>query len=559
MRPGKRGLSFFTIGLIAIVVVVVGTFVGFNKGLPFQHHFTVKAIFRNSNNIKKASPVRIAGVNIGKVSTVKPMPGGVDRSIVSMEIEDKGLPIHSDATVAVRPRIFLEGNFFVDLKPGTPSSKTIKDGDTLPVQQASSPVQLDQILSSLQKDTRHNLQTLLLEYGRGVQEGGDGFNRSIKYWEPAYKNSAIVNQATLGQNAHDLSGYIKDSGVVAEALDKNPGQLKSLITDFNTTAGAFASQSTALSSAIDELPRTLKVGQPALAALNNAFPPVRALASALRPGVRSTGPTIDASLPFISQARQLVSRAELRGLVSDLRPTIPSLALLQARSVPLYQQVRLASSCQNEVILPWTHDTVQDNARGQGGLPDLRAKGPVYYESTKPLPGLALESRAGDANGIYFRVLAGGGANMIGFKTDAPLSGSASNPSLLGPAVGSSFAAIQGIEPLKPQVNAAGKAVNFGGKTVRPPIRPHVPCETQTGPGATAIERDGIKLDTPSAGPPASLKAGSTSTKEKDALKKALREQLKERMPIGPKSSAADKKKAASVLNIPQLGAVGSR
>ena len=32
-----------------------------------------------------------------------------------MEIDDKGLPIHKDATLKIRPRIFLEGNFFVDL------------------------------------------------------------------------------------------------------------------------------------------------------------------------------------------------------------------------------------------------------------------------------------------------------------------------------------------------------------------------------------------------------------------------------------------------------------
>ncbi len=525
MRPGKRGLSFFIVGLIAIVVVIAGTFLGFNKGLPFQHHFTVKAIFRNSNNVKKASPVRIAGVNIGKVSTVEPMPGGVDRSIVSMEIEDAGLPIHSDATVAVRPRIFLEGNFFVDLKPGTPSSRTVKDGDTLPVQQATSPVQLDQILSSLQKDTRHNLQTLLLEYGRGVQEGGDGYNRSIKYWEPAYKNSAIVNEATLGQNQHDLSGYIKESGVVAEALDKHPGQLKSLITDFNTTAGAFASQSTALSSAIDELPRTLKVGQPALAALDNAFPPVRALANALRPGVRSTGPTIDASLPFISQARQLVSQAELRGLVSDLRPTIPSLALLQTRSVPLYQQVRLASSCQNDVILPWTRDTVIDKAPGLG------AKGPVYYESTKSLPGLANESRAGDANGIYFRVLAGGGVNQYGFKAG-----------MKNPAVGTVFGSLQGLEPLKPRLDAAGRPVNTGGvKTPHPPIRPHVPCETQTAP----------KLDTPLGPAPPTV---GTATSLKPAAKKfeALVKSMRE-------AQAKTKAKPSGPAGTPQIGSVTGR
>jgi hypothetical protein len=394
-------------------------------------------------------------------------------------------------------------------------------------------VQLDQILSSLQKDTRHNLQTLLAEYGRGVEQGGNGFNRSIKYWEPAYKNSAIVNEATLGQHPHDLSGYIKESATVAEALDRHPEQLKNLITDFNTTAGAFASQSSALSSAIDELPRTLKVGQPALAALNNAFPPVRALAVALRPGVRSTGPTIDASLPFIAQARQLVSKPELRGLVADLRPTIPSLALLQARSVPLYQQVRLASSCQNDVILPWTHDTVIDKA------PGLAAKGPVYYESTKPLPGLANESRAGDANGIYFRILAGGGTEMYGFKAGTQ-----------NAAVGTVLGSIQGLEPLKPRVSAGGQPVNTGGtRTFRPPIKPHVPCETQTAP----------KLDTPLGGAPA--KVGTASLKSPTAIKVVdrLKAAIKKVKDEQAKKQAAGKSKASAPAGNPQIGSVAGR
>ena len=41
---------------------------------------------------------------------------------MTMRIDDKGQPIHKDATATIRPRIFLEGNFFVDLHPGTPSS-----------------------------------------------------------------------------------------------------------------------------------------------------------------------------------------------------------------------------------------------------------------------------------------------------------------------------------------------------------------------------------------------------------------------------------------------------
>ena len=50
---------------------------------------------------------------------------------VTMAIDDEGLPIHKDATAKIRSRIFLEGNFFVDLKPGTPSAPNVDDGDTI--------------------------------------------------------------------------------------------------------------------------------------------------------------------------------------------------------------------------------------------------------------------------------------------------------------------------------------------------------------------------------------------------------------------------------------------
>ena len=135
----------------------------------------------------------------------------------------------------------------------------------------------------------------------------------------------------LGEKEHDLSGYIDRAGVVAGALDRNRGQLKALITNFRQTAGAFARENQSLEAAIAELPRTLRVAQPALDALNRSFPGLRGFARDLRPGVESSGPTIDVSLPLLTQLRGLVSKPELRGLTADLRPTIPSLASFTQR------------------------------------------------------------------------------------------------------------------------------------------------------------------------------------------------------------------------------------
>ena len=82
-----------------------------------------------------------------------------------MELKDDALPIHEDAELKIRPRIFLEGNFFVELDPGTGSEPELDDGDTVPAAQTSGTVQLDEVLTSLQSDTRADLQKLLQGYG----------------------------------------------------------------------------------------------------------------------------------------------------------------------------------------------------------------------------------------------------------------------------------------------------------------------------------------------------------------------------------------------------------
>ena len=459
-RNHRQRVSYFQAGLLTLVLVAIGTYLGFTKSIPFRHHYTVGAVFRTANNVKPGSFVRVAGVNVGKVTEVEHIDGDKQAALVKMRIEDRGLPIHKDATMSIRPRIFLEGNFFVDVSPGSPSSPVIGDGDTIPINQTKAPVQLDQILTSLQAPTRRQLQRLLDELSTGLDKsGGAGFNRSIRFWEPAYKNGAIVADAQQGEKPHDLSAYLRSASQVATALNRNPVQLQDLITNFNAAARGFAREQTALSEAIAELPRTLHAGLPALAALNRAFPHVKRFVKDFRPATRSSGPALDAGLPLVEQLRRLVSRRELRGLVASLRPTVPPLTRLNVRTPALYEQVRSASSCQNEQILPWTKDKIEDSV--------FPAPGPVYVESTKPLGGLAGESRAGDANGQWFRVLLTGG----NYAYPEP-----------GGQILQSTAPLLGVNPPPPAELAR-------------PYRPDVPCETQeqpdlrTTPGALPTAR----------------------------------------------------------------------
>jgi phospholipid/cholesterol/gamma-HCH transport system substrate-binding protein len=262
-------------GVLAIVVIAIGTYFGFTKANPFASPFELTAAFDTVNNLKPNSPVRIAGVDVGKVTEVEAVSGDSGAAVVTMEIKEKGLPIHTDASMKIRPRIFLEGNFFVDLQPGSPSAPELEDdGDPIPTTQTSAPVQFGDLLASLQSDTRADLQTFLKEYAKGLEDGGAaGFNRSIPYWEPAYKFGAIANDASLGVDpARDVQRLLKGQAGTARGLAEDEEALKGVVTNLNLTTAALAREDAALEASIPLLRDSPRIDQqlaPVAAALRD--------------------------------------------------------------------------------------------------------------------------------------------------------------------------------------------------------------------------------------------------------------------------------------------------
>ena len=451
--PRDPGMSPVKAGLIAIAVIGLAAFFGFTKYNPFANPYKLTAVFRSANNLKPNSPVRIAGVNVGKVTGVSAIPGGQGAAKVTMEISNQGLPIHRDATLKIRPRIFLEGNEFVDLQPGSPTSPVIGKGShyTIPIQQTATPVQFDQVLTALQSDTRKNLQMFLKEYTKGLADGGaQGWNRAVRAMPSAYRYGSLANEGTLGTQPHDLSTVEQGQAKVFRALDVHEPHLKDLITNFNVTAAAFAREDQPLQQAIPALDSTLRVGTPALQRLNGALPSLRSFARTALPGVKSSGPTIDASMPFVTQARRLVSQPELKGLTHDLAVTIPPLAKLNHDSIPLLEETRQLSSCQNNVLLPFANTKIPDP-----DFPDN--SGTFYQQAPRALVGLAGESRISDPNSGMFHVEVGAGPLTVA-QTDGA-----------GQQIfGQSTFPIEATRPAKPDS--------------RPVDRPNVPCETQQPP-----------------------------------------------------------------------------
>jgi phospholipid/cholesterol/gamma-HCH transport system substrate-binding protein len=473
-RIAQSRISAFQAGMIALVVILIATFLAFTKDVPFTKPFELRATFENSPPIQKNQAVRIAGVDVGNVSKIEPVGGDSPAVVVTMKLKNDALPIHKDATVKVRPRIFFEGNNFFDIHPGSPSSPELGDGDTIPASQTSAPVQLDQVLGTLQADTRKNLQKLLAGYGGALNNkpqpgedddqvadvkgktAGQALNQTLDYSPQALRGAAIVNQALLGVDLHDLSKLVAGQQRVFAALDTHEGSLKDLITNFNTTMAALATEQDNLRETVHLLPGLLEAANPALDKLNAAFPPTRAWSLEMIPGVRETPATIQAAFPWITQTRALLKPAELQGLVNELQPGVAEFARFTKAQFQLLPAIDLFNRCQLNVILPTGDARIDDGAFSTG----LRN----YQEFFQTTVGLAGESQNFDGNGSYTRFMSGGGAYAVQTQNaqqqDSPLFGSATSPPV-------------GTRPAR------------GGK---PPYKPNAPCYKQSPPNLNAAQ-----------------------------------------------------------------------
>jgi phospholipid/cholesterol/gamma-HCH transport system substrate-binding protein len=421
-RNVRTGMSPLRAGAIALVLIAVATYFAFAKELPFSRGYQIKAVFENSNLVQQRTPVRIAGVDIGEVVAVGRYKH-TNLSEVTMEIKDGGRPIHRDATIKIRPRMFLEGNFYLDLQPGTPTADEIPDGGVLPVGQTSRPVQLDQVLTALQSDTRASLKTTLRGLGaafdsqptatddadqdpdaRGLT-GAQALNKSLEHSAEALRTSALVNQALLGKAPHDLSRMIDGIGRTSRGLARDERALRDLVSDFNTSMAAMASRAPELAQTVRLLGPTAANARLGFASLRRALPPTRGFARELVPGVRETPATIAASGPWLTQAERFFGPAELGGLLDDLGPATADLARLGHESRTFLPVVDRFNRCMLDVFIPTLKLRVDDGPFSAGVE--------NYKEFWYSMVGQAAEGQSFDGNGPFLRLAAPGGAQTI--------------------------------------------------------------------------------------------------------------------------------------------------
>jgi hypothetical protein len=222
-----------------------------------------------------------------------------------------------------------------------------------------------------------------------------------------------------------------------------------LVTDLDRTLAVLAARRQALGESVTRLDSLLGHAPAAFTALNDLFPSARAFVREARPGIRELPQTLRLANPVLDQAAKLISPGELPALIAQLDPALHELKVLEPQLGSLLGKLRPITECVRTNALPTLKKPVVD--------PPLTTGRPVYRELLDVTVGLASATQNFTGHGQAVRYHAGFGDNLV---TTGKL------PTLAEPLVGLTE------EPL------IGSRPRFRAQL--PPLRPDVPCETQS-------------------------------------------------------------------------------
>lgn len=278
-------------GLATVLVLVAIVYVAYtaNRGLPLAAEYSITAELPNANRLSPTSEVRIGGIRVGQVESVEAMPATdaqQPHARAELSLEPAAGPLPVDTTVKVRPASIL-GATYVELTPGS-SERTLGDGGSLPLPQASPNVELTDLLDIFDRATAQSTRSALASVGNGLAGRGVALNRSIG----------------------ELAGLLGPIERVSAALASPSARLRELVVAYESFARGLAPASEELADLMGGGARTFAAVAREREALGAAIEAAPGAERATAAALRELEPSLD----------------QLAGLVKELRGAVPELA-----------------------------------------------------------------------------------------------------------------------------------------------------------------------------------------------------------------------------------------
>jgi phospholipid/cholesterol/gamma-HCH transport system substrate-binding protein len=322
--------EFVAVIVIIVLALFVGGYILSNQRfyLPAwvpvlgTDFFELKGEFSTAQSVTpgQGQTVNIAGVPVGEIKRVELENG---RAVVTMSIRDKYKDlVKRDATMLLRPKTGLK-DMVIEMDPGTPGAPRVPEGYTVPVSQTRPDVNLDEILSNLDRDTRDYLRLLVAGGGEGLKDNGPAFRNTFRRLEPLGRDVAKLTKL-LSQRRKNLARLVHNLQLLVTEVGTKDEELAELIVSQNAVFEAFANQDANLRETFRLLPDTLRTTNSALAKSDELTSLLGPTLRQLRPGARALDNAQRATADF---ARETIDpiREQIRPFARDAQPAVRAL------------------------------------------------------------------------------------------------------------------------------------------------------------------------------------------------------------------------------------------
>lgn len=323
-----------TAGLIGLVVLVGLMLFGSGGG------YKLTAVFENGGQLVKGNQVHVGGRPVGTIDGIELNDRA--QAVVKMTVTEEGLtPLHAGTKATVRATS-LSGiaNRYVELSPGPNSAPEIEDGGRIAVDDASAPVDLDQLFNTLDPDTRAGLQKFIQGQGDQYRGKAPQAARSLKYLSPALNTTSRLTGELIADDAL-FERFLIDTSQAVGAIAERRGELSQLVGNANTAFGAIGDENEALSRALGLLPTTLRKANTTFVNLRAALEDVDALVRESKPNTKELDtlfarlrPLVADARPTIRDLRKLIRSPGKNNDLIDLTAKLPRLERLTSRAFP---------------------------------------------------------------------------------------------------------------------------------------------------------------------------------------------------------------------------------
>lgn len=312
----KRAPS--TIQLVVIAAFALSCFgillflwVTFGGSTPFRAKpYEVKIPFNEATQLAEQSDVRISGVNVGKVQNIALAPNG-KQALATVDIDDKYAPLPAGTRAVLRTKTLL-GETYVELTPGKSSGPRLADSGTLPAAQVAQSVQLDEIFSTFDPETRRAFQTWMQESALAIDGQGQGLSYGLGQLAPTVESFDRMFRV-LDTQRQAIAQLFRNGATSLEALRGRQGQLQGLIRSSNAVFSTAARRDHDIEALFRAFPTFLDESQLTLARLKSFSLNANPLMKQLVPVAKQLSPTL---IAFANQA------PEAKGFFEGLAPVI---------------------------------------------------------------------------------------------------------------------------------------------------------------------------------------------------------------------------------------------